>query len=85
MFIGSIDGYECTWDEYKRLADFEYNGYKGEIEISQNLIIVFSDRSWMSRANNSNGAEWWNYNDPITITGDRKKIKSLTNCNFGCE
>ena len=58
-YIGLSDGsYCCDWEDFEKIADFEYdNGWGGE-EIKSNLIIVFKDLSRMIRQE-YDGSEWW--------------------------
>lgn len=82
IFIGSEDsGHCCTWDQFKELADIEYdNGYGGQ-EIARDLIIVFSDGSRMWR-NEYDGSEWWEYLAPFKMPKNNEKIKTLCNDHF---
>ena len=61
-FIGSRSGsHGCTWEEFKSIANVEYNdGYGGQ-EVAVDLVIVFNDGSWLSRGE-YDGSEWWDYN-----------------------
>ena len=78
VFIGSVDGYQCTWGQYKILADFGYDNGYGSQNIPKDLIIIFNDNSWLSRAE-YDGSEWWRYNITPKVTGEYKQIKTLEN------
>lgn len=61
VFIGSVrPAFGCTWDAYTKLADFEYDSGYGSAEIPGDLVIVFSDNSWLERGE-YDGSEWWSY------------------------
>ena len=48
-WIGSEDGdYAITWDEFSKLADFEYENEHEVVEIAGDLIIV-GDDWWLNR------------------------------------
>ena len=73
IFIGAEhSGHSCTWEEFQRIADVEYdNGYGGQ-EVATDLVIVFSDGSMMTRCE-YDGSEWWGYRTPFVIP---KKTKT---------
>lgn len=77
IFIGSTDsGHSCTWEEFEKLADFEYdNGYGGQ-EVAEDLRIVFSDGSSMWRGE-YDGSEWWEYGEPFEMPKELRPIKTL--------
>ena len=52
IFIGSEEtGHQCTFKEFKVLADEEYDPSFGSAEVCTDLIIVFSDGSKMAIEN----------------------------------
>lgn len=70
--------YSCTWDEFCKIADFEYNsGHRSRSKrthcISMMLVIVFRDNGLLER-DNINGSEWWNYTRPIAIPLNPKAL-----------
>lgn len=76
-FIGSADGvWGCTWEEFTKLADFEYDPSYGAAEIPQDFIIVFDDGSYMERGE-YDGSEWWNYHTTPAVPTTYKTIKHL--------
>ena len=76
-FIGSADGeYGCTWAEFKNLADFTYNSSYGAAHIPQDLVVVFTDGSWLSRGEYA-GSEWWNYHKALAVPEIYKTITTL--------
>jgi len=80
IFIGSEDsGHSCTWKEYKKLANIEYNEGYGGAEIATDLIIVFSDGFKMERGE-YDGSEWWRYSTPFKMP---KKTFPITKLHDG--
>lgn len=76
VYIGAQDGHSCTWPEFEKLADAEYNSGFGSPEVATDLLIVFSDGQYLKRAE-YDGSEWWEYNPPIVIPTERKPVKRL--------
>ena len=78
FFIGSETGkYSCSWEEFKVLADQEYDQGFGGQEVAYDLIIFFKDNHIMTREE-YDGSEWWEYRssfDKDNIQG--KAIKTL--------
>jgi len=76
-FIGSEDGlYECTWDQFLSLANFEYHSGFGGQEVATDLIIVFKDGQTMTRVE-YDGYEWWQYSKPFKKQETTKPINRL--------
>lgn len=77
VFIGSLDsGHQCSWEEFERLADREYDSGYGSAEVATDLVIAFSDQTYMTRGE-YDGSEWWEYNKPLSIPEIKKPIKTL--------
>ena len=75
-FIGSqYSGYQCTWEEYIKLADREYDSGFSGVKVASDLIIVFNDDIYMTRGA-YDGSEW-EYNKPFKMPKDTKKITTL--------
>lgn len=78
VFIGSRDGeYRCSWDEFKLLADVEYDAGFGAQEVATDLIIVFGDGQTMWRGE-YDGSEWWDFSRPFKMPESSKPIMRLT-------
>ena len=82
MWVGSEDGkYAISWNEFKEIAEkTNYDEGFGAQEIAMDLVIVFSDGSWLERAE-YDGSEWWEYKKtPVrkscTQSFNRVKVKS---------
>lgn len=77
IFIGSeTSGHSCTWDEYTKLANIEYDEEYGGQEIASDLKIVFKDGADMTRGE-YDGSEWWQYSRPFVMPTELKPIKCL--------
>lgn len=50
---------KTTWDNFKAVADVEYDNGYGGTEVAKDLLIVGSD-FWLER-HEYDGAEWWEY------------------------
>lgn len=77
IFIGDPEtGYECSWDEFRGLADFDYDDGYGSAQIPGELRVVFSDGSDMHRGE-YDGSEWWEFSKPFVRPAERKQIRTL--------
>jgi hypothetical protein len=76
MFIGSESGYECSWAEYKVLADEVYDAGWGAQHVANDLIIVFTDGSRLVREE-YDGSERFEYQGLFSRPVDADKITSL--------
>ena len=74
-WVGSADGkYAISWENFKYIAaktDYD-SGYGGQ-EIATDLVVVFSDKSWLDRRE-YDGAEWWAYNTSPVLSKKPKKF-----------
>lgn len=82
MFIGSRDGeYRLKFDEFSKLADFEYDsGYGGQV-IALDMIVYFYDKSYIVRGE-YDGSEWWEYRTPLDYhdTDTHKPFSNMQGC-----
>lgn len=68
MFIGSKDGkYRLNLEEFKKVANFEYDMGFGTNYIPSDLIVYFNDKSYIVRGE-YDGSEWWEYNTPLNYS-----------------
>ena len=51
--------YNCTWDEFASIANFEYDDGFGGAEIAMELVVVGTD--WWLERHEYDGSEWWKY------------------------
>ena len=86
MFIGSSDGeYRLNYEEFKNIADFEYDDGYGSQEIASDLIIYFKDHTYIERGE-YDGSEWWEYNTPKDFNENDKYQKySILRADIGWE
>jgi len=76
VFIGSLaSGHRCTWDEFVRLADFDYDDGYGAQEVASDLVIVFRDGSLLQR-HEYGGSEGWEFVS-TTIPAESRPIRTL--------
>lgn len=60
-WIGTRNGeYAISWKEYQQISDFTYYSGFGGTNIPRDLIVVFTDRTWLERCE-YDGEEWWQY------------------------
>lgn len=77
IFIGSQQsGHRCTWGQFSELAIFEYDSGYGAQKVAFDLIIVFSDGTFMKRGE-YDGSEYWSYGKPFVEPQNIKAITSL--------
>jgi hypothetical protein len=77
VFIGSVDsGYNCNWDQFVKLAGFEYDSGFGGQQIASDLIIAFSDGASMKRGE-YDGSEWWEYAMPFVMPEKQIPIETF--------
>ena len=74
LWVGSKDNY-ITWNEFKKIADIEYdNGYGGQ-EIAMDLLIVGKD-FWLERQE-YDGSEWWEFKETPCKPKAKGNIKKV--------
>lgn len=67
IFIGDINSeYSCTFKEFEKLANIDYDNGFGHQYIAANLCIRFKDNSIIIR-NKYDGNEWWDYIPSLII------------------
>lgn len=77
VFIGSeSSGHICTWDEFTKLANQEYDSGFGAQEVAIDIIIVFNDKTKMWR-HEYDGSENWDYSTPFEEPKAKNKITRL--------
>lgn len=69
-----------TWEDFKFLANVEYDEDYGVREVAEDLIIVGKD--WWLERGEYDGKEWWEFKSIPTKEGRRYKVpKSLLAAN----
>jgi hypothetical protein len=56
--VGTTEVY-FSWEEFKALADVNYNSGFGWAEVATNLIVFGDD--WMMQREEYDGSEWWSF------------------------
>lgn len=75
--VAIINGTEQgTWSDFEKLADIEYDNGYGGAEISQNLVVLFDDGSWLERGE-YDGAEWWEFKKTPSINKSPQPLSSI--------
>lgn len=69
---------KCSWDDFAKQANFEYNNGYGWPEIPSDLVVV-GDDWWIERAE-YDGAEWWEFK---TLPVEPKVSKCVFNRELG--
>lgn len=60
-FVGSkYTEHQCSWEDFKKLADQEYNNGFGVQVVATDLVVVFKDGSWLERDEYA-GSECWTF------------------------
>lgn len=68
MFIGSYSGKKrMLIDKFLEASDFNYDNGYGASKIYTDLIVYFTDETYMTRGE-YDGSEWWEYNKPLKFS-----------------
>ncbi len=82
VFIGSLhSGHSCTWADFQILANIVYHSGYGAAEVATDLVVVFSDYSYLAR-DEYDGKEWWVHRPNIILPKERRPIRTLL-CDWG--
>ncbi len=77
VFIGSLEsGHNCSWTEFKKLANQDYDNISCMQKIADDLVIVFSDGQTMWR-HDYGCQEGWMYSKPVVFPAANHPIASL--------
>jgi len=89
-FIGSrTSGHQCTWAEFSKIADVEYDDQGGSPAVATDLVVAFSDGKTMWRGSEYSvegqiawrgddlSQEFWVFDLPFTPPAECKPIRSL--------
>jgi len=74
-FIGSKT-HGCSWAKFRKMADVTYDASWGCAKVAIDLIIIFSDETYITRKE-YDGSEWWSVHPPMEIPEGVKPIKRL--------
>lgn len=80
VFIGSTKtGHSCSWEEFEKLADREYDDGFGAQEVAMDLEIHFKGGAAMRR-HEYDGSEGWSYVPAFAAPSKILPISSLFVC-----
>jgi hypothetical protein len=68
--------HKTTWEDFKRIADVEYEAGYGAPKVAQDLLIV-GENWWLERSE-YDGSEWWNYKELPKEPTEIIELKALT-------
>lgn len=71
VFIGDRAGNYCPKERFHERANVEYDEDYGAPEIATDVIVMFSDGSWLERFE-YDGAEIWSYKTPYPARETRE-------------
>ena len=78
IWVGCLT-HKTTWNNFKNIANINYdNGFGGE-EIALDLLIVGND--WWLERHNNDGSEWWEYKQ---LPKEPKNTIELKSVRGGC-
>ena len=73
LWVGTDDGSESiTWEEFAKIADFEYDDGYGAVEIRLDLVLVGKD--WWLKRYEYDGDECWEYKEQPKLQENHKKL-----------
>jgi hypothetical protein len=75
LWIGTRDVY-FSWEDFKKVADTEYDGGFGSQKVAQDLMIV--GNGWYMDRHEYDGSESWSFHEPIQKPKVYLKPKALT-------
>lgn len=68
----------CSWEEFTKVSNFEYDNGWGGNEISSKLIVVGKD--WWLERHEYDGSEWWEYKKlPVKPNVHKSDLSVLEN------
>lgn len=74
VFIGSSKNpvQIGTWEDFRKVADFDYDQDATDVTIAQDLVIVFDDGCWLEREDAS--CEAWRHCEPPAVVDLARKV-----------
>lgn len=77
LWVGKASGDKVlSWEEFLVMSDFEYDNGFGGANVDPELVIVFSDGSWLERGE-YDGSEWWEFKQTPARQEVSCKLESL--------
>jgi len=76
LWVGTAKGTEAiTWEEFEKMADFDYDTGYGAVEIRPDLVVVGKD--WWLERHEYDGEEWWEYKEQLQLQENPKKLTRI--------
>jgi hypothetical protein len=76
LWVGIDDGTEAiTWDEFAKMADFNYDDDYGKINIRLDLVVV--GKGWWMERHEYDGSEWWEFKEHPKLQSNHKKLTRI--------
>lgn len=84
QWVGSRDcTLAITWEEFKKIANFEYYAGHGGEEVALDLIVVGSD--WWLERHEYDGSEWWEFKQLPLRNPDTESFNIVKNYDYEYE
>lgn len=74
IWVGNTEEFSISWEEFDKIADFEYDAAFGSVEVCGDLLVVGAD-FWLER-HEYDGSEWWEFK---TLPKQPKNAKKFHN------
>lgn len=79
LWVGTSDGSEATtWEEFEKIADFEYDNDYGIIEIRRDLVVIGKEKNWWLERYEYDGSGWWVYREQPKLLKNHKELNKLS-------
>ena len=76
LWVGTSDGSKAiTWEEFEKIAAFDYDEGYGEIEIRPDLVVV--GKGWWLERHEYDGEEWLEYKEQPKLQENHKKLTRI--------
>ena len=77
LWVGNTES--CiSWENFVKIANFEYDSRSGNEEISTDLLVV--GKNWWLERHEYDGSEWWEYKElPKKPVKNKFIIKTVLN------
>lgn len=73
LCVRSRDGeYAISWEEFAKIADVNYESGYGSAQIPSDLIVEFTDDTYLYR-HEYDGSEWWEYASRLPLVQPNPK------------
>ena len=83
QWVGSNEFGWFTWEDFKAIANIEYDMGFGAAKIAEDLLIIGSE--WWLERHEYDGLEWWEFKEVPSKPENYNKPKSVKTNNVGWE